>query len=735
MKKPHLFSPFGPIGRSRFLFSALSVVAVLYMLAGAWLVTAGPSDPIAHTAAFLDHLASPWMLATYAVALAFIAFGVRSLRTPSGPIRNSGATTISRRTAIQFAGVLVLVAASLSAIGWLYVRDLEVTSQAERARQQELVARFKAQQIGKWLLERQADTETLAASLGRLPLDRLPGDRNVAQIVELSFAEVLAANPEHVAIWLFAADGAVLVHAGEGGKADQPVIEAARSVARDPSTAPRAVDLYDPSAQPGRPRMAFLAPVDVRGAPASTGDVVALVIDPFRSLLDQIQTWPTPSASSEVMVVHRDGDDVVFITPPKLSPPPAPNTWRQPLAGSTLPAARALVQGDGVRTGRDYRGAQVLTASQHVNGLPWIVVAKTDSSEYAAPLRRRERTLAVVIGAAVLLAALMLLVLWQGEQAVIASQQQRAEADRVALSRHFAQLTRLARDIIMMIDPDGRVIDANEAAIAAYGYSEAELYKLTVADLRTREEYRRYESDWRGGAARDGVLVETVHRRKDGTTFPVEVSGRTIEVDGKNYRQAFIRDITVRKRLERQVVRLSQVKSALQAATSVLLRAGGEDEIYHQICEVMVRLGGYRMANVAVPLEDAEKTVRIAAVAGEDNGYLAQARISWGEGPRGQGPTGTALRTGETQVNQNFAIDPRVSLWREEALKRGLHSSISLPLKVDGKVFAAFTLYAAEHDAFNADEAALLTALADDIAYGVAKLQRSTQTNRAAPAS
>jgi PAS domain S-box-containing protein len=376
-----------------------------------------------------------------------------------------------------------------------------------------------------------------------------------------------------------------------------------------------------------------------------------------------------------------------------------------------------------VRTGRDYRGVGVLTASQHVNGLPWTVVAKTDSSEYAAPLLGRERRLAVLIGAAVLLAAVMLLVLWQGEQAVFAGQQERAEADRRALSRHFAQLTRLARDIILMIDPDGRIIDANEAAIAAYGYSEAELYQLTVAELRTPEEYRRYEEDWRAGEAPHGVLVETVHRRKDGSTFPVEVSGRTIEVDGKRYRQAFMRDISVRKRLERQVARLSDVKTGLQAATSVLLHGMFEEEIYQQICEIAVRLGRYRMANVAAPVEDAEKTVRIAAVAGDDNGYLAQARISWGVGPRGQGPTGTALRVGETQVNQDFAVNPRMALWRDAALSHGFHSSIALPLKVAGKVIAAFTIYAAEPDAFDSDEVALLEALADDIAFAVTKLR------------
>src|SRR5689334_6619097 len=165
MQRPLTLNSVRPIDRSRWLFGALSVVAVLYALAAAWLVTAGPSDPIAHTTAFLDHLVSPWMLATYAVALAFIGFGAWHLRAPSARTRSPEVEAIRRRTAIQFGVVLVLVAASLSGIGWLYVRDLEVTSRAEQARQQEVVARLKAQQIGKWLFERSIDSELLATSL------------------------------------------------------------------------------------------------------------------------------------------------------------------------------------------------------------------------------------------------------------------------------------------------------------------------------------------------------------------------------------------------------------------------------------------------------------------------------------------------------------------------------------------------------------------------------------------
>lgn len=724
MGKEHGHRLAGPIDRSRWLFAALCLVAIAYAFVGAWLITAGPSDPVAHTAAFLDHLVSRWMVATYALAAAFIAFGLWFMRRwPRQLDGNRGMDVLQRRTAVRFALVLAAFAVSLAGLGWLYVKDLESNAQAEHARQQDLVARLKAQQIGKWLVERSIDSELLAASLARLPLNRLPGDRDVAQVIELLFAETLAADPERSAFTLFAADGSVLVHGGKGAGPDRPIIDAARALARAPATAPRIVDIYNDAETPARPHMGFLAPVVERGSVAPPIAVLAVTVDPFRGLLEQIQAWPSPSPSSEVMVVRRDGDDVVFITPPNLSPMPPPNSYRVPLATSTLPAALALRQDVGVLGGRDYRGVEVLTAAERVKGVPWVVVAKTDQAQFDRPLEKRERTLAMVIGAAILLAALMLTVLWRGERAVLAAQQERAAAEHTALSQHFAQAMRLARDIVLMIDSDGRIIEANDAAIAAYGYSAAELYRLTVADLRTPEEFARFEDDWRAGRTPDGVLIETVHRRKDGTSFPVEVSGRVLPVDGKPYRQAFIRDISARKKLESQVARLSQVRSALQAATSVLLRARSEAEMYHQICEVVVHQAGYRMANVAMPNDDRGRSVRFVAIAGADDGYLAQAGITWGEGPRGRGPTGAALRTGEIQVNQDFTSNPVTAPWSVEALKHDFHSSIGLPLKMEGRVFAALTVYAGQRDAFDSDEVGLLAALADDIAYAAMKLR------------
>lgn len=716
--------------KTRWLFAALSGVAVGYAFVGAWLVTSGPSDPVAHTADFIEFLISPWMLATYVVAGALIAFGAWYLH--SAPKRTADATdvdTAMKRQAVRLTLAWLIVAASLAAIGYLYIRDLESTSRMERSAQQQSVARLKAQQIGKWLLERMIETELLATSLRGFPLERLRSDRDIEQAVHLMLAEALAGNSERLSASLIAPDGKVLIHVGEGSAPDEETTQAAIAVAGNPQQRSSIVDVHLDGTPP-QPRMVLLVPVKARTGSSPTLAVLAMAIDPFQGLLPQIEAWPTPSPSSEAVVVRREGDRVEFITPPPLlKPVPKPLEFRVPLAGSKLPAAEALVQGDGVRTGRDYRGVEVLTASRRVSGLPWTVVAKTDMAEIDQPVQQKALTLIIVIGAAVVLAAIMLMVLWRGEYANLAAFRAQQSEEHAALTHHYEQLVRMARDIVLLIRPDGLIVEANEAAVAAYGYSASELRRLNVRDLQAPEELARFDAVWDASDTADGILVEGANRRKDGTIFPVEVSGRAIEVEGKIYRQGFIRDITRRKALEDEVARLSRVQKALQAATSVLLRATAETELFQEMCEILVQLGGYRMADVAVPNNDAGKTVSFLAIAGADDGDLAQAGITWGEGPRSVGPTGGALRTGDVRVNQDLATDAQAP-WREEALKRGYQACIGLPIKVHGTVAAALTLYAGQPNAFGKDEMALLVSLADDISFAVSRLRGEEMITR-----
>lgn len=106
-----------------------------------------------------------------------------------------------------------------------------------------------------------------------------------------------------------------------------------------------------------------------------------------------------------------------------------------------------------------------------------------------------------------------------------------------------------SRDVLLIVRAqDGRILDLNPAAVAAYGYSRSELLAMTVFDLRAEPPdtvTRQLER-----AEREGILFETVHRRRDGTLLPVEVSAQGAVVAGTRVVISIIRDVTGRKQAE-----------------------------------------------------------------------------------------------------------------------------------------------------------------------------------------
>lgn len=182
-------------------------------------------------------------------------------------------------------------------------------------------------------------------------------------------------------------------------------------------------------------------------------------------------------------------------------------------------------------------------------------------------------------------------------------------------------------------------------------------------------------------------------------------------------------DITDEKENALALARVNRALRTLSAGNECLVHAQDEASLLHDVCRIVVTVGGYCMAWVAQAVEDADKSVACLASYGDAANFLAGAGIVWSDTTRGNGPTGTALRTGRTQVNQNHATNPNMAPWREELLRLGLQASVAIPLRDDAGERTALVIYAGEPDAFTHDELKLLQEMAADLAFGVATLR------------
>lgn len=192
-------------------------------------------------------------------------------------------------------------------------------------------------------------------------------------------------------------------------------------------------------------------------------------------------------------------------------------------------------------------------------------------------------------------------------------------------------------------------------------------------------------------------------------------------------------DITARKNSELDLNRANRALRTLSAANEQLIHAQDEDQLLSAVCRVIVEVGGYCMAWVGKALDDEKKTVQPVASYGDSGNLFGSAPLAtWADNELGRGPVGTAIRTGITQVNQNYAANPLAGPWRDEVLRRGYQSSIVFPLREVDRVYGALTIYASELDAFNTDEVGLLQELANDLAFGIVTLRTGAERDRMA---
>ena len=166
--------------------------------------------------------------------------------------------------------------------------------------------------------------------------------------------------------------------------------------------------------------------------------------------------------------------------------------------------------------------------------------------------------------------------------------------------------------------------------------------------------------------------------------------------------------------------RVERVLRVLGRTNQAITRIGDEKELLKEVCRIIVEEGGY--AYVWVGYAEEDKSVRVVATAGKGD-YAHAIKVTWDYGDTGQGPTGMAIRTGKAYVVRDIEKDGSFEVWKEEALKRGFRSSVSLPLRVSGKVTGALNIYASEKDAFDEEELSLLEELADSISYAIYSLR------------
>ena len=314
-------------------------------------------------------------------------------------------------------------------------------------------------------------------------------------------------------------------------------------------------------------------------------------------------------------------------------------------------------------------------------------------------------------------------------------------------SQHNAQRLQALLDNIscgvIVHGPDSHIIDANPAACRVIGLTLEQLLGKVAIDPRWcfLEEDGSQMLPERfpvpqvlAQASAVNKLVLGVRRHDLPLPVWVQVDAYPFHDEQGRISQIVVTfaDITELKRAEESARRLNRSLRVLSSGNVSMPDVSDESAYFTRMCEAVVTAGGFELSGVVYANRDEAKSARIMAFAGRAADYLETIQLSWDAGvPIGRGPFGNAVRTGRTQVNQDWRNNPAMAPWREAALRHGFQSSIALPLTAAGEVVGILMIFAAEVSAFSPEQVPPLEELARNISTTIESIRTREQRDLA----
>lgn len=247
---------------------------------------------------------------------------------------------------------------------------------------------------------------------------------------------------------------------------------------------------------------------------------------------------------------------------------------------------------------------------------------------------------------------------------------------------------------VLVIDHDGRVLEGNSKAASILGVSVEQVRGRGLAGST----WRFVREDGSALTIDENPITVSLRTHQGCSKVVVGVDAPALArrwicvstspftpADGNVRLIVIFDDITTHVHSEQHLKLMLEVSRLL---TSV----DNEDEFFQSLCHTLVHVGGYALARIDEAVLDAPHSVNTLYMDGFHM-LRANSLLSWSESdPLGGGPIGRALRTGETQVSNDLATDPRFEPWRPLVESLGIHSLVAVPFQL-GERRVALAVY------------------------------------------
>jgi PAS domain S-box-containing protein len=296
-----------------------------------------------------------------------------------------------------------------------------------------------------------------------------------------------------------------------------------------------------------------------------------------------------------------------------------------------------------------------------------------------------------------------------GEPAEVLQEVPRVDDKDRVQEQHLFQLSMdRSGDAIMWMGADAGFIYVNEAACRSLGYSRDELMALKVFDVDPNITLENWDMFWADLKAKGSNKMESLHRRKDGSVFPVEVTGNYVEFEGQEFNCAFAQDISERKRSGQVQSSVYKISEAVHAAESL-------EELFRTIHETITELMPAKN-NLYIALFD------------EDSGMLTFPYFvdEFDETPApkklGKGLTEHVLRTGDALLASPEVFAELEKKGEVESIGAPSIDWLGVPLKVKEKTIGVLVVQSyTEGQRYTEEDKSILMFVSEQVAMAITR--------------
>lgn len=506
------------------------------------------------------------------------------------------------------------------------------------------------------------------------------------------------------------------------------------------------------------------------------GEVIFEInLDPIYGLIQSVEGLGN---TGETLVGRRiNNNEVLILNPLRYDATAALNKKiiiGSPL-GMALQNAVAGNTGSGIVT--DYRGVKVLAHWHDIRTkqIDWGIVSKIDIREALTPINNlKDVVFLVIIVEVLVLTGIILAIsksisdpieqLRKGTEIIAAGnlvyKVATAAKDEVGeLSRSFEKMLGQLNEsqsryieliestpmCVKVFDSKGNLIFLNKGAREEHFLKpDEDSSKWNWLDT-IKEKYRpavkeKFELALKG----ESGAVEFEHIREksknewcSSVISPVKDKNgnvKSILVYSSDISELKLSELNLEQKVHKRTIDLQRLNRALMTiseANQTAIKAADEPKLLKDICDILVKNAGYRMVWVGYKEENEQKSVKVIAFAGYDEGYLDKVNVTWSDTERGRGPTGTAIREGRVVVFPDFEKEAAFKPWLQDALARGYKGSIVFPLFVNNKVLGAISIYTSAKDVFTSGEIKVLQELSSDLSYSIESIRNRAEKEKA----